>query len=399
MTKYLLCSVLHVVITLAAYGQNLVANHSFEDIRICPTTLDQLRFTRYWMGFGTADPSPDLFNRCAEAGLMGVPSNYFGLQEPKTGDGYAGMICYLKSKSGKSWKLKSNHREFLVTNLLKPLEKDKEYHLEVSVSLAENCEFAIANFGMLLSKSTPPIDWMPIEMAYFKPQVTNDPSMILANKGEWTTISGVYKAKGGESILTIGNFDADKITNLAKNEDGQNIFAQSMQVAKKDRPRISYYFIDDVIVRPLIPEEPVFVADVTTDEPEPEPEPIKSEYFGDIEEGEKIVLDNIYFEFDQSVLLPTSYTELNELGRFLVQNPSVRIQISGHTDNIGTAEYNLRLSQDRAAAVMSYLTVNGIDQGRLESRGFGSEYPVDTNATEEGRSKNRRVEFELIASN
>ncbi|MEM8894606.1 MAG: OmpA family protein [Bacteroidota bacterium] len=399
MIRFLFCALLCISVDLSVNGQNLVANHSFEDVRLCPTTLDQLRFTRYWIGSGTADPSPDLFNRCAEAGMMGVPYNYFGNQEPKTGDGYAGLISYLKSKSGKSWKLKANHREFLVTNLLKPLDKDKEYYLEVSVSLAENCEFAIGNFGMLLSKNAPPIDWMPIEMAYFKPQITNDPSVFLDKKGEWTTISGIYKAKGGESILTIGNFDADKITSLVKNEDGQNIFAQNMQVAKKDRPRISYYFVDDVIVRPVIPEEPVFVADVTPEESEPEPEPIKSEYFGDIEEGDKIVLDNIYFEFDQSVLLPASYSELNELGSFLVQNPTVRIQISGHTDNIGTAEYNLRLSQDRAAAVMSYLTVNGIDQGRLVSRGFGSEYPIDTNNSEEGRSKNRRVEFELISSN
>lgn len=398
MLKFFLSSVLLLLVPMLGSAQNLVANHSFEDFRICPTTLDQLRFTGYWMGFGTADPSPDLFNRCAEQGQMGVPSNYFGQQEPKTGDGYVGMINYLKSKSGKSWKLKSNHREFLVTNLLKPLEKDKEYYLEVSVSLAENCEYALSNMGMLLTKSAPPIDWMPIEYAYFKPQIKSDPSLPLDKTNEWMTISGIYKAEGGESVLTIGNFDADKITTITKNGKGQNLFAQTMEVPKKDRPMISYYFIDDVIVRPVIPEEPIFVADVTAEEP-PAPDTIKSEYFGDIAEGDKIVLDNIYFEFDQSVLLPASYDELNELGRFLVQNPEIHIQISGHTDNIGTAEYNFRLSQDRAAAVMSYLSVNGIEQERLESRGFGSEYPVDSNETDEGRSKNRRVEFEVISSN
>jgi outer membrane protein OmpA-like peptidoglycan-associated protein len=347
------------------------------------------------MGFGTADPSPDLFNRCAEKGLMGIPSNYFGNQEPKTGDGYVGMINYLKSKSGKSWKLKSNHREFLVTNLLKPLEKDKEYYLEMSVSLAENCEYALSNMGMLLTKSAPPIDWMPIEYAYFKPQVKSDPSKPLDKTDEWMTVSGIYKAEGGETVLTIGNFDADKVTTITRNGKGQNLFAQTMDVPKKDRPMIAYYFIDDVILRPVIPEEPVFVAEVTPEEP-PTLEIIKSEYFGDVNEGDKIVLDNIYFEFDQSVLLSTSYDELNELGMFLVQNAAVRIRISGHTDNIGTAEYNFRLSQDRAAAVLSYLTANGIEQERLESRGFGSEYPVDTNETDEGRSKNRRVEFEII---
>lgn len=398
MLKILFSSFLLSLLPAIGFAQNLVANHSFEDFRICPTTLDQLRFTRYWMGFGTADPSPDLFNRCAESGQMGVPSNYFGQQEPKSGDGYVGMISYLKSKSGKSWKLKSNHREFLVTNLLKPLEKDKEYYLEMSVSLAENCEYALSNMGMLLSKSAPPIDWMPIEYAYFKPQIKSDPLAPLDKTGEWMTISGVYKAEGGETVLTIGNFDADKVTTITRNGKGQNIFAQTMEVPKKDRPMISYYFIDDVIVRPVIPEEPVFVAEITPEEP-PKVETIKSEYFGDIAEGDKIVLDNIYFEFDQSVLLPESYDELNELGRFMVQNPKVRIQISGHTDNIGTAEYNFQLSQDRAAAVMSYLSVNGIELDRLESRGFGSEYPVATNDTEEGRSKNRRVEFEIIGSN
>ncbi len=112
--------------------------------------------------------------------------------------------------------------------------------------------------------------------------------------------------------------------------------------------------------------------------------------------GETVVLRNIFFDFDSSELKPESIVELEKLGQFLRNNPNVKIRLNGHTDNIGSHEYNLILSEKRAAAVVNYLLSQNINKKRITFRGFGSTKPVDTNETPEGRANNRRIEFEVM---
>ncbi len=116
-----------------------------------------------------------------------------------------------------------------------------------------------------------------------------------------------------------------------------------------------------------------------------------------IEEGARTVLSNIFFDFNSSKLKKESYAELNQIVEFLKDNPSVSIEISGHTDNIGSREYNLRLSEERARAVANYLIDHGISPDRLKYRGAGFDEPIAPNDTPEGRQKNRRVEFKIIS--
>ncbi len=115
-----------------------------------------------------------------------------------------------------------------------------------------------------------------------------------------------------------------------------------------------------------------------------------------IKVGEKIVLENIFFEFNKSTLSPESFTELDRAADFMDNNPELRIEISGHTDNVGSADYNQRLSESRAKAVVEYMVSKGIDNSRMEYAGYGFEQPITTNDTEEGRATNRRVEFKVI---
>jgi outer membrane protein OmpA-like peptidoglycan-associated protein len=112
--------------------------------------------------------------------------------------------------------------------------------------------------------------------------------------------------------------------------------------------------------------------------------------------GKRVVLNNILFETGKSVLTRSSYTELDHLLVILNDNPNMKIEISGHTDNTGSAAINLRLSGERAKAVVDYLTGKGIDRSRLTSRGYGSTQPVADNSTSQGRAKNRRVEFKIL---
>ncbi|MBC8486108.1 MAG: PD40 domain-containing protein [Bacteroidetes bacterium] len=112
--------------------------------------------------------------------------------------------------------------------------------------------------------------------------------------------------------------------------------------------------------------------------------------------GEKVILKNIFFETDKYNLKKSSEIELQKLIELLNKNPEIKIEIGGHTDNVGTTEYNFELSQNRAKAVYDYLVKNKIDSDMLTYKGYGESQPVDTNDTEEGRANNRRTEFKVV---
>jgi len=119
-------------------------------------------------------------------------------------------------------------------------------------------------------------------------------------------------------------------------------------------------------------------------------------YLVPIEIGEKVRLNNIFFETGKWDLLPESFAELDKLVKILNDNPGMEIEINGHTDNVGNDESNLVLSQKRAAAVVTYLLGKGVLSERLDSAGFGETQPVAPNETEDGRALNRRVEFMIV---
>lgn len=111
--------------------------------------------------------------------------------------------------------------------------------------------------------------------------------------------------------------------------------------------------------------------------------------------GSKIALRNIFFDTGKSILRSESNAELDRLVKLLKDVPSLEIEISGHTDNTGSASLNERLSQDRADAVVNYLKGKGIASNRLTSKGYGSSQPIASNTTSDGRQQNRRTEFEI----
>ncbi len=117
-----------------------------------------------------------------------------------------------------------------------------------------------------------------------------------------------------------------------------------------------------------------------------------------VKEGERIVLRNIFYETDSFRLEPESRVELNKLHQFLVDNSRLKIEISGHTDNVGSLQYNMELSRKRARSVYNYLIDKGIDPERLSYEGYGESDPIATNETEEGRAKNRRTEIKILGN-
>lgn len=115
-----------------------------------------------------------------------------------------------------------------------------------------------------------------------------------------------------------------------------------------------------------------------------------------IKEGKMMVLRNIFFDFDKATLRPESKKELENLLAIMQDNPTIKVEISGHTDNKGSSEYNKGLSQRRSQAVVDYLSSKGVKNERMVSAGYGFDKPMATNDTEEGRQLNRRTEFKIL---
>jgi outer membrane protein OmpA-like peptidoglycan-associated protein len=117
----------------------------------------------------------------------------------------------------------------------------------------------------------------------------------------------------------------------------------------------------------------------------------------DVETRQIVITENVFFATNSDRIEERSYPILNHVAQVLIDNPHItRVRVEGHTDNVGRARDNLRLSQRRAASVVRYLTERGIDADRLESEGYGQTRPIASNDDEQGRAQNRRVEFHII---
>jgi len=123
---------------------------------------------------------------------------------------------------------------------------------------------------------------------------------------------------------------------------------------------------------------------------------IRDLYLVPIEVGTTVRLNNIFFDVAKATLRPESYPELDRLAGLMTQNGRMQIELSGHTDNVGADDANLKLSEERAKTVTDYLIGLGVATDRVVVKGYGEIKPLTTNDTDEGRQLNRRVEFTIL---
>jgi OOP family OmpA-OmpF porin len=114
--------------------------------------------------------------------------------------------------------------------------------------------------------------------------------------------------------------------------------------------------------------------------------------------GERVVLKGITFDFNSAVIKPVSYPVLDDAARVFKAKPTMRVEISGHTDSIGSDSYNMKLSNQRANAVREYfIRYHNIEPNRLIAVGYGETQPIADNRTRSGRDMNRRIEFKVLS--
>ena len=210
---------------------------------------------------------------------------------------------------------------------------------------------------------------------------------ISANKTEW--INGiVYDKKtnlGVPSIVVLTDVNNPILTNNVPTDEKGNFFITlpvgkeySFNVFKKGY----LFYSDHFSIQNNFSDSSIFIK-----------VPLEP-----LEKGASIVLKNIFFNTNESILTESSSAELNQLIQLLQENPALHLEIAGHTDNTGRKEDNLLLSKQRSASVINYLISKGISKFRLEARGYGDTLPIADNSTPEGRSKNRRTEIKVISN-
>jgi OOP family OmpA-OmpF porin len=354
--------------------QNLIPNPSFE----VPVNFENIRNQNEWHKYFAHD-SPDYFNFSSEFESYNIFDNYFGGTMPADGQAFMGIFCYRVNQRKKI----NNIREFVETPLTETLIKDSVYDLSIDICLDKESNVAIKNFGVLFTLKPSEFN-KDYKLFKTEPQILFD-STFLDNSDEWIKLKTQYIAEGYENFLIIGNFNSDKNTEVMPlHIPGDNNKKKKWNLEKNELA--AYYYIDNLKLNKI----------------QRTPEDIqrnKTDVFFDIAEkniDSVIILSNIYFEFNSSVLLDSSFYELNRLVNLLEKNSNIRLLIVGHTDNIGTEEYNLQLSLQRALSVRKYLVNNGISPGRLEYEGKGFSIPLKNNETEENRQINRRVEFKIL---
>jgi outer membrane protein OmpA-like peptidoglycan-associated protein len=191
--------------------------------------------------------------------------------------------------------------------------------------------------------------------------------------------------KGIQAVFQLIDLQTGKLFTEASSESGSGEYLVSLPSGHDYALNISrkgyLFYSDNFSLKDIHKRSDPFLKDVP---------------LSPVSAGEKVILKNIFYEFNSFGLKPESQSELNKIIEFLSMNPSICIEISGHTDSIGNSAYNQQLSEKRAKSVVDYLSAKGIQINRLSYKGYGASVPLESNDTESGRAGNRRTELRII---
>ncbi len=359
---------------------NLVVNPGFEGSQrvYCGWTQDVAKFNTNMIGWSSpTQTTPDHFSTKNENTCWAHPSKHSnGKQSTHTGDAMIGIKTYGLGNTPTFW------HEYVQAELPEPLIAGTRYIAEFWALRAVRSNEASNNIGLLFTDT--PISTRDCLPLYLTPTVNEEKTV----KGGWHKVSGVFDATGDEKFLVLGNFYGDEATNIEKFDQGE---------------RGAYYYIDDVNIRiapegaalspkpkESIPPPPKIVVPQHTSSKEVAIETVEPTV------GTSVRLDNVQFEFDKAVLLPGYEDELTKLVDMLTDYPFLRAEIEGHTDDEGTDEYNMKLSNDRAKAVADHLLKKKVEKERITWKGYGESKPLVPNTNDANKAVNRRVEFRII---
>lgn len=352
-------------LTLAAQiaqGVNLVPNPGFEEYDTLPgdwfySGKDFTHLMKYWES--PTGASPDVYGS-----RVYVPRDWrekgFGQAKPRHGHSMVGITLY-GCHGGKP-----HCREYIQVELYEALVPGQRYEVSFWIQplpLSLQIDHLDAAF------ISEPIHLISDDQLSVMPPHPNT-KILAGTPGQWLHYNAEFHADTTAGYLIIGNFYRDEETTVSRECGGECL-------------PFAYYYIDDVVLKKLPPILPVPIAEDHLSRAE-------------LDEGKTIRLNYIFFASGKADFLPRSFHELNTLLEMMRESPEMIIEVRGHTDNLGTDEFNTDLSFRRAQNVVLYLIEHGIAPERMSYQGFASRDPIAENETEEGRRRNRRVEFVVL---
>jgi len=378
-------------------AQNLVVNPSFEQLKpnaiVVPCQFMQASVffgenIETWTTF--PNMTPDVLRAAENCPL--VPTAH-------SGEYCLGIIHYLPSED--VGQQNGDYHEAVQGRLSAPLKPGRKYRVEVWVR--EDSAIILDHLAKVYTPQTPvaPVQagnlgfaflvlpqqnvrggfWRLVQDGVLRPQVNF--ADIIATNGAWVKLSATFVPDRPFQHFIIGNFISDALTANSLTAEQHRRIEERNAVTKVpiDRTkRAGYLCIDDIsVMLEVEPDAPVLTMEKQL-----------------LQERRFTFSAGVLFDFDKADLRPAAGSELDSLVIFLKKYPKTELGIAGHTDDVGSDEYNLDLSERRAKEVFEYLISKGIPAVRLGSKGFGESRPVADNATEEGRQKNRRVECVLL---
>jgi len=360
---------------------NLVLDPSFEidDVKLLKTYGQLPLMLKNW---GSPNESKaDLYNNMAKASKVAIPKNDFGTEEAFEGSGYAGFRAFTKDPK--------KTRTYLQAKLSKKLTKDKLYCVKFNVSLSDLSKWGANNIGIYFSDRK--IQNANTNALTFLPQITEKTNAPIVTMSGWETICGTFLSTGKEEYFIIGCFGEED--NIKLEKVMKPTTQEGMIMAD------AYYYIDNVEVVEIENVDGCFCG--KTEDRDPDLIYSRSSAKNiDMKPTEVVNATSVWFSY-LSVEIPAMFEpELLEVAKLMQANPSMKVELTGHTDNdeqneTKTKKIYVGLALRRAEAIKQFLVDNGVSATNITVVGKDNSVPATDKTTPMGKAQNRRVVFQV----
>ena len=364
----------------AAEPKGIVPNGNFDDFEFKSLkTANQVDLAAPWITPNVM--LADLFSKGVKSPKIQVPANEHGIQEPASGSSYAGFRAYSKDPK--------KTRTYLEVKLNQKLVKGQQYCIRYSLSLAELSKFAVNNVGVYVTEKK--LQYSKDNAIMMTPQVTITDNVAINIMDSWEHICGTFTAAGGEEYIVIGGFGAEDKMKVEKMKKPSSV---SGTVANE-----AYYFLDNVEIVAIDAKSQCNCSKKS----KPQAQFIYSSSVAR-ETGAKpadIVNSTVVYFAGLTEMIPGQFdSNIEEVASLMKANPTMNIELIGHSDADETAEAKVdeevsNLAEKRANSVKEALVGFGISATRISVTSAEDTQPASTFNSPSGHAQNRRVVFEV----
>jgi outer membrane protein OmpA-like peptidoglycan-associated protein len=364
----------------AAEPKGIVPNGNFDDFEFKSLkAANQVNLATPWLTPNVT--FCDLFSKGVKSPKIQVPTNEHGIQEPASGSSYAGFRAYSKDPK--------KARTYLEVKLNQKLVKGQQYCIRYSLSLAELSKFAVNNVGVYVTEKK--MQYSKDNAIMVEPQVTIADNIPINIMDSWEHICGTFTAAGGEEYIVIGGFGAEDKMKVEKMKKPAGVAGTVMNEA--------YYFIDNVEIVAIDAKSQCNCSKKS----KPQAQFIYSSSVAR-ETGAKpadIINSTVVYFAALTEMVPGQFdSNIEEVAALLKSNPTLNIELIGHSDADETAEAKVdeevsNMAEKRANSVKEALVGFGINAARISVTSAEDTQPASTFNSPSGHAQNRRVVFKV----